>query len=234
MRLDKFLSECGLATRTETAIAAKAGEITVNGVVERRRDRHIDPEKDTVSLRGEPVYYTKFTYVMLNKPSGYISATEDGIFPVVTSLLPEKLQRMGLYPCGRLDKDTVGLMLLTNDGALTHRLLSPKHHAEKVYFFRCAEPLSEDDVLAMRAGMTLDGEILKSAELSPAPDRLSGTLTLTEGKYHQVKRMFLQRDNAVTFLERVAFGGISLDPILDRGDWRYLTVEEITRLHENK
>ncbi len=233
MRLDKFFSECGLLSRTETAVAAKAGEITVNGVVERRRDRHIDPEKDTVTLRGETVNYSKFTYVMLNKPDGYISATEDGNLPVVTSLLPEKLQRMGLFPCGRLDKDTVGLLLLTNDGTLTHRLLSPKHHAEKVYFFRCARPLTEKDVISMRDGMTLDGELLKSAALSPAPDGLSGTLTLTEGKYHQVKRMFLLSNNEITFLERVSFGGVPLDRALARGEWRYLTEDEISRLRQN-
>ena len=233
MRLDKFFSECGLLSRTETAAAAKAGEITVNGTVERRRDRHIDPERDTVTFRGETVRYAKFTYVMLNKPDGYISATEDGNLPVVTSLLPEQLQRMGLFPCGRLDKDTLGLLLLTNDGALTHRLLSPKHHAEKVYFFRCASPLSERDVVRMREGMMMDGELLKSADLCPAPDGLSGTLTLTEGKYHQVKRMFLLSDNEITFLERISFGGVPLDRGLARGEWRYLTEDEIARLHEN-
>lgn len=234
MRLDKFFSELGLLSRKETQAAARAGLITVNGSAIKTPALHIDPDADTVTLRGERVVYRRFTYVMLNKPRGYISATEDGNLPVVTSLLPEQLQRMGLFPSGRLDRDTVGLMILMNDGVLSHRLLSPRHHAEKVYFFRCENPLTANDVDAFAAGITLDGESLKSAALVPETDGLSGTVTLTEGKYHQVKRMFLQRGNKITYLQRIAFGGLSLDPALREGEWRYLTEDEIRTLNENK
>lgn len=233
MRLDKFFSELGLLSRKETQAAARAGLISVNEAVVKDPSFHIDPDCDTVTLRGERVAYRKFTYVMLNKPQGYISATEDGNLPVVTSLLPEQLQRMGLFPSGRLDRDTVGLMILMNDGVLSHRLLSPRHHAEKVYFFRCEKPLDSDDVAAFRLGMVLDGETLKSAILSPDADGLSGTVTLTEGKYHQIKRMFLQRGNKITYLKRIAFGGLTLDPSLREGEWRYLTDDEIAILTAN-
>ncbi|MBR2986655.1 MAG: rRNA pseudouridine synthase [Clostridia bacterium] len=234
MRLDKFFSELGILSRKETQAAARAGMITVNGNVVKDPARHVDPDADAVTLRGERVCYRKFTYVMLNKPAGYISATEDGNLPVVTSLLPEQLQRMGLFPCGRLDRDTVGLMILMNDGVLSHRLLSPRHHAKKVYFFRCEARLDESDVSAFREGMKLDGEPLKSAVLSPDKGGLSGTVTLTEGKYHQIKRMFLQRGNKITYLKRVSFGGLSLDPTLAEGEWRYLSDDEIAILTANE
>ena len=234
MRLDKFFSELGLLSRKEAQTAARAGLIAVNDSVEKNPARHISPEADTITLRGERVQYRRFTYVMLNKPQGYISATEDGNLPVVTSLLSEQLQRMGLFPSGRLDRDTVGLMILMNDGVLSHRLLSPRHHAEKVYFFHCETPLTASDVAAFAAGMTLDGESLKPAVLVPDADGLSGRVTLTEGKYHQIKRMFLLRGNKITYLQRIAFGGLTLDPTLREGEWRYLTEDEIRTLNENK
>lgn len=233
MRLDKFFSECGIASRKETAAAAKRGLILVNGVVCKKADTHIDEKKDEVLYMGERVEYRRFTYVMLNKPEGYISATEDGNLPVVTELLPERLQRMGLFPSGRLDRDTVGLMILTNDGALSHKLLSPRHHAEKVYFYRLRSSLSADAESLFQNGMRLGDELCKPAHLSPSEDRESGYVTLTEGKYHQVKRMFEKLGNKVVFLERVAFGGIRLDPSLTRGEWRYLTDSEIDVLRQN-
>ena len=135
MRLDKMLSECGLASRTEVARAVRAGQILVNGRVASRADVQVDPTRDAVTLRGTPVRYRKFVYVMLNKPDGYVSATEDGRDPVVTELLDETYRKMGVFPCGRLDKHTLGLMLITNDGVLSHCLLSPKRHVEKSYDF---------------------------------------------------------------------------------------------------
>lgn len=234
MRLDKMLSECGLLSRKETAAFAKKGLITVNGEPEKRPDRHIDPLRDAVTLNGEPVIYMPFQYVMLNKPAGYISATEDGNYPVVTELLPEKLRRMNLFPCGRLDRDTVGLMLLMNDGPLAHRLLSPRHHVEKTYFFRCLTPLSDEAEKRMTEGMTLGDEMLKPAALVLSEDRLSGHITLTEGKYHQIKRMFGACDNRITYLRRESFGGIPLDPALPEGTWRYLTENELVILKNQK
>ena len=233
MRLDKFFSECGIASRKETAVAAKRGLVLVNGVVCKRADTHIDEEKDEILYKGERIEYRRFTYVMLNKPEGYISATEDGNLPVVTELLPERLQRMGLFPSGRLDRDTVGLMILTNDGALSHKLLSPRHHAEKIYFYRLRSPLAADAEALFQSGITLGDEQCKPARLSPSKDRESGYVTLTEGKYHQVKRMFEKLGNKVVFLERVAFGGVALDTRLARGEWRYLTDCEIDALRQN-
>lgn len=233
MRLDKFISECGIASRREVAVAARKGQVLVNGTPCQRPDTHISEETDAVVYMGERVTYRRFTYIMLNKPAGYISATEDGKLPVVTELLPERLRRIGLFPSGRLDRDTVGLMILTNDGALSHKLLSPKHHAEKVYFYRLASPLAEGAEKFFSEGMTIGGEVCKPAFLTPSEDRESGLVTLTEGKYHQVKRMFESLRNKVVFLERISFGGVSLDPSLMRGEWRYLTEEEVETLRKN-
>ncbi len=233
MRLDKLLSECGLASRKEAAGYAKRGRITVNGEVEKSISRHIDPEKDAVVFADTPVVYRRFTYIMLNKPAGYISATEDGRLPVVTELLSPELQKLGLFPSGRLDRDTVGLMLLTNDGALSHRLLSPRHHVEKTYEF-CAERRFPEGVEeTFLSGMTIGGEDCKPARLCLDPDRTSGCITLTEGKYHQIKRMFLALGNKVTFLKRITFGSLHLDESLAEGDYRHLTEEEVEALRNH-
>lgn len=231
MRIDKFISDSGLASRKEAALAAKRGQLLVDGIPERDTSRHIDPEKQTVTFMGRDIAYTRFTYVMLNKPKGYVSATEDSRLPVVTELLPEELRRRELFPVGRLDKDTVGLMILTNNGPLAHTLLSPKHHVKKVYRFEAAEPLSENAEEVFKSGVTLsDGYECKSAELVCTKERTSGEITLTEGKYHQIKRMIASFDNRVTELERISFAGIPLDESLGRGEWRYLTESEISLL----
>lgn len=227
MRLDKFISECGVASRKEASISAKRGEITVNGITVRRADIHIDENADVIVYRDERLIYREFTYIMLNKPEGYISATEDGRLPVVTELLPPALQKIGLFPCGRLDRDTVGLMLLTNDGKLSHFLLSPKHHVSKKYAFECRSELPENAEEIFFSGMTIDGgTVCREAKLECNADRKSGTVTLMEGKYHQVKRMFEALDNKITYLERVEFADIPLDSALERGQWRYCTEEE--------
>ena len=231
MRIDKFITECGLASRKEAAVVAKRGGILVDGIAIRDTSKHIDPEKSTVSFLGRELSYKKFTYVMLNKPAGYVSATDDPHLPFVTELLPEELRRMELFPVGRLDKDTVGLMILTNNGKLAHMLLSPKHHVEKVYRFECAEPLPEWAESNFSEGVTLaDGYECKSARLVCDPSRMGGEITLTEGKYHQIKRMIAASGSRVTYLERVEFAGIELDRALERGEWRYLTDGEISAL----
>ncbi|MBP3606234.1 MAG: rRNA pseudouridine synthase [Clostridia bacterium] len=227
MRIDKFLSECGLASRKEAAKAAKAGGVTVNGAPVKDLSGHIDPERDRVAFLGRSVEYRKFVYILLNKPEGYVSATEDKAHPFVTELLPEEYRRMGLFPVGRLDKDTVGLMILTNDGPSAHRLLSPRHHVEKEYRFTCKVPLAPDAERIYAEGITLaDGYECKSARLLADADRMGGRITLTEGKYHQIKRMLGAIDNRILTLERIRFGGISLDKSLERGAWRLLTAEE--------
>ena len=234
MRLDKFISECGIASRKECAIAAKRGRISVNGETVKRADIHIDEKNDRVTFDGEEIAYSKFTYVLLNKPSGYISATEDGKYPVVTELLSEKLQRIGLFPCGRLDRDTLGLMLLTNDGELSHFLLSPKHHVKKKYAFECESILKKDAESIFFSGMEIDGGIVcREALLECDETRKKGFVTLMEGKYHQVKRMFESLDNRITYLERVEFAGIVLDTSLSRGEWRLCTEEEIALLRSH-
>lgn len=227
MRLDKFLSEMGISTRKETAALAKKGLITVDGEPFRDPSKHIDPENAQVVFCGREISYSRYTYVMLNKPEGYVSATEDSKLPVVTELLSEELCRMELFPVGRLDRDTVGLMILTNNGRLAHRLLSPKHHVEKEYYFKCAEALCEGAEERFKNNIVLrDGYECKSAELFPDSDRMGGRIILTEGKYHQIKRMIASLGNKVTFLERIRFSDIELDRSLKRGEWRLLSERE--------
>ena len=180
MRLDKMLSECGVASRSESAKAARAGRITLNGVAVKRADVQVDPTRDAVSYCGTPVVYRPFVYLMLNKPDGYISATEDGRGdPVVTDLLAPEYRKMGVFPCGRLDKHTLGLMLLTNDGALSHRLLAPKSHVAKSYAFRTRFPLSEEDVAALEAGVDIGGYVTKPCTLQKSGEA-EGVITITE------------------------------------------------------
>ena len=227
MRLDKFLSEMGISTRKETAVLAKKGLITVNGEPFRDASKHIDPEKSSVVFCGREITYSKYTYVMLNKPEGYVSATEDSRLPVVTELLSDELRRMELFPVGRLDRDTLGLMILTNNGQLAHRLLSPKRHVEKEYYFKCAEPLCEGAEDRFKNNIVLaDGYECKSAVLVPDPDRMGGRIILTEGKYHQIKRMIASLSNRVTYRERIRFSDILLDDSLKRGEWRLRTDRE--------
>lgn len=230
MRLDKLLSEMGLLSRTESRKAAKSGQICVDGVPVKSADIHVDPDKNVITCFGKAVVYKPFTYIMLNKPEGYISATDDVRQRTVLDLLGERERRLGLFPCGRLDKNTLGLLILTNDGELCHRLLSPKHHVSKVYYFKAERLITADDVRRLECGVTLDGELTKPARLTLCEDKMSGYLTLTEGKFHQVKRMLEAVCNKVIYLERVEFAGIPLDTSLERGEWRELTAEEEAHL----
>lgn len=225
MRLDKFIVDSGLATRTEIAKAAKNGAVKVNGVAVRRTSGHIDPVCDTVTYCGREVIYREFTYVMLNKPGGYVSATSDDLSPTVLELLPKELQRIGLFPCGRLDKNTLGLMILTNNGPLAHKLLAPKNHVDKKYRFEVKYPVSESDVSELEKGVDIGGYMTAPCKVEMLSER-EGYITLTEGKYHQIKLMAEAVHNQITFLERVTFGPIKLDATLDRGEWRHLNQEE--------
>ncbi len=230
MRLDKLLSECGLATRSESGKAARAGRITVNGIAVRRADVKVNPDTDLVTYCGAPVVYQKFLYLMLNKPDGYISATEDGRGePVVTDLLPPEHRSRGLFPCGRLDKHTLGLMLLTNDGQLSHRLLAPKSHVTKSYAFAVKFPLTDAEILTLEAGVDIGGYTTKPCRIERKNEK-EGIISITEGKYHQIKLMMEAVHNQITYLERITFGPLVLDPSLARGEWRELTSEEIAAL----
>ena len=234
MRLDKFLSVTGTATRSEASRAVRSGRVTVNGLGVKSADHKIDPEKDTVCFDGVRVVYREFTYIMLNKPTGYVSATDDKNLPTVIELLPDELRRTGLFPAGRLDRDTVGLMLLTDDGVLAHFLLSPVSHVSKSYKFTAQSPLSESDVSALESGVDIgDDHITKPSSLTVESDGASGVITVSEGRYHQIKRMFEAINNRITSLERITFGPLVLDPSLSRGEWRFLTSDEIKELQKH-
>ncbi len=226
MRIDKFLSISGAATRSEASKAARQGAVTVNGVAIKSSDVHIDPEKDRVIYRGREIVYRKYTYIMLNKPEGYVSATDDLREKTVLELLPKEY-RKGLFPCGRLDKNTLGLILLTDDGELAHYMLAPKRHVDKLYRFKLRSALSISDKTSLEAGAVLDdGYVTKPSTISLDDDGMGGSIRLIEGKYHQIKRMMRSVGNEIVYLERISFGPLLLDEGLKRGEWRFLTVDE--------
>ncbi len=225
MRLDKLLCECGKASRSEAGKLIRLGKVAVNGTVVKKADFKVDEYADCVTLGGALVCYKKFTYIMLNKPEGYVSATDDPNEKTVLDLVDDEDRKKGLFPCGRLDKNTLGLVILTNDGEGAHFVLSPKHHVKKVYRFECKAPLSSDDIKKLECGVDIGGYFTKPCTIA-MEEMQKGTITLTEGKYHQIKRMLEAVDNKITYLERISFGDILLDPSLERGQWRYLTKEE--------
>lgn len=225
MRLDRFLAETGAASRSEATKLIRASKVTVDGAVVRDPSRHIDPEKAAVCLSGAPLRWKEFLYVMLNKPQGYVSATEDR-GPTVMDLLDPAFVRLGLFPCGRLDIDTVGFLLVTNDGALGHELLSPKHHVDKTYRFRCDPAIGEKERQKLEEGVDIGDTLTRPASVTLYGTPGEGEITIREGKFHQIKRMFEAVGSKIVFLERIRFGGVELDETLERGQWRYLTPEE--------
>lgn len=228
-RLDKLLASSGLVTRSEARAAVARGRVTVDGVPARSPEQKVTREA-ALCLDGAPVDTAPFLYIMLNKPAGYVCSTDDGDGPTVLDLLTGPERRRGLFPAGRLDKDTVGLLLLTNDGASAHRWLSPKQHVEKRYFFRCARPLDCSAAASLERGVDIGGVVTKPARLTVQPGGTEGLLTITEGKFHQIKRMLAAVGNEITFLERVGFAGLPLDPALPRGGYRRLTEAETQML----
>ncbi len=233
MRLDKFLSECAVSSRSESKKAARAGEVFVNGVCARSADMSVDPERDEILFRGARVVYKKYVYILLNKPDGYVSATDDARERTVLDLLPPELRKRGIFPCGRLDKNTLGLMLLTDNGELAHRLLSPKNHVEKKYRFRAKFPISAEDAERFESGVTLDdGYVTKPAKIELSGDGDEGIITLHEGKYHQIKRMLDSLGNKIIYLERISFANLEFDGALARGEWRYLDEKETAELEK--
>ena len=231
MRLDKFLSVTGTLTRSESKKAIRAGRLRIDGAVAKSGETQLDPEMQKVSLDGKEIIYRRFTYIMLNKPEGYVSATDDKKDKTVLDLLPDDMKKDGLFPCGRLDKYTIGLMLITDDGDLGHKLLAPKSHVTKSYRFEAEHEVSEADAEALRTGVHIEGGYLtKPCGLTLDEGRSSGVITLREGKYHQIKQMLEATKNKITYLERITFGSLGLDASLARGEWRYLTEEEIKAL----
>lgn len=235
-RLDKIIASTGRWSRREVKALVRQGRVLVDGIPARSAEDKADPERTEIMVNGEEIGYRRFTWIMLNKPAGYLSATEDGRGLTVLDLLPPELKKQGLFPVGRLDKDTEGLLLLTNEGGLAHDLLSPRHHVEKVYYTRVAGHLTEEDCRAFAAGMTLDdGLVCQSAglEILSAGEESEAHVTLREGKFHQVKRMLAFRGKPVLYLERVRMGNLTLDPGLPRGGFRFLTGEEVDTLRES-
>lgn len=234
-RLDKIIASTGRWSRREVKSLVRQGLVMVDGRPARTAEEKADPETAEIVVNGEAVAYRRYTWIMLNKPAGYLSATEDGRGKTVLDLLPQELRRQGLFPVGRLDKDTEGLLLLTNEGGLAHDLLSPRHHVDKVYYARVTGRLTEEDCQAFAAGMTLDdGLVCQPAGLKilSAGEKSEAHVTLREGKFHQVKRMLAQRGKPVLYLERIQMGNLLLDPALSRGDFRFLTAEEVEMLKD--
>lgn len=234
VRLDKFISSTLIISRKDAASLIKSGRISVNGSLKVKGEDKVDDTADSVCLDGERITYEENIYIMLNKPKGLISSTDKNSDSTVLSLFDKSYADKGLFPCGRLDKDTVGLLIMTTDGALAHRLLSPKHHAEKQYYVECDKEFTHADIVLMKNGIMMDGKMTKSAVLEILDDKKTAKITLTEGKYHEIKRLcYACQQKEVLFLKRLSFGGITLDEELSEGEWRNLTDEELITLREN-
>ncbi|MDZ5472582.1 pseudouridine synthase [Bacillus sp. 31A1R] len=233
MRIDKMLANLGFGSRKEVKSLLKNGVVKVNETVIKDPKHHVDTENDTVTLNGEVIEYKEFIYLMMNKPPGVISATEDTRDETVIDLLEIEDSVFNPFPVGRLDKDTEGLLLITNDGQLSHRLLSPKKHVPKTYFAVINSEVTEDDVMAFKEGVTLDdGYETKPGELKILKSGITSDieLTITEGKFHQVKRMFEAVGKKVIYLKRLTMGPLALDETLELGEYRELTEEEVQML----
>lgn len=230
-RLDKLLAGTGKWSRREVKALVRQGLVRVDGRLAASAEDKLDPAAAIITVAGETISLCHFIYVMLHKPAGVLTATEDRKQPTVLDLLPPELRRIGLAPVGRLDKDTEGLLLLTNDGELAHRLLSPKYHVDKRYLARVDGELSAADTEAFARGMTLgDGLECLPAGLEVLPDRVC-IVTLREGKFHQVKRMLAARGAPVLYLKRLSMGPLTLDDSLAAGAYRLLRAEEISALY---
>ena len=232
IRLDKYLAELGYGTRSQVKKDIAGGQVTVNGVQAKRPEIKIDTDRDQVTYKGDAVTFEKYEYYMLNKPAGTVTATEDRSDPTVLDLLKDQ-RRKGLFPVGRLDKDTEGLLLITNDGETAHRLLSPRKHVDKVYYADVRGKVTEEDVRSFAEGVDIGDEkktlpaqlsILSSGEISET------RITIREGRFHQIKRMFAAVGKEVVYLKRLGMGTLTLDESLAPGEYRRLTEEEVTGL----
>ena len=242
MRLDKFLSNMGAGSRRDVHKLIASGKVKVDGSVCRNYDTHIDENRQKISVGDFEIPYKPFVYIMVNKPAGYLSSTEDGSGPVVIDLLNGTYASYKLGVAGRLDKDAEGLLLLTNDGQFIHRVISPDKDVVKTYFVTIKREITPDDVVQFKNGIRLrDGTQYKPAELTnaagPVPetagsDSHAALVRISEGKFHQVKKMFLATGNEVLYLKRLSIGGLKLDKKLDPGKFRELTIEEAEKVYE--
>ncbi len=245
MRLDKLLAELTGMTRSQAREVIVKGRVCVNGEVRKTTAEQVKEESDVLTLDGKTLTFQKFVYFMLNKPAGTVSATQDKEAKTVLSLLPaEDRKRRNLFPVGRLDKDTEGLLFLTDDGVLSHQLISPRKHADKLYFAKLAREITEDDIEVFASGMKVDEEltampaVLRTLTMAEHAAFLpeggaAAAVTLHEGKFHQVKRMFAATGNEVLYLKRMAMGGVCLDETLLPGEYRELTKEEVETLQNS-
>ncbi|EMK1119808.1 rRNA pseudouridine synthase [Listeria monocytogenes] len=231
MRLDKLLSHTGFGSRKEVKPLLKSGAVVVNGTIQKDSKTQVNPDKDQITVHGTPVVYQEFVYFMLHKPQNVVSATEDNVSETVIDLLAQEDTLTDPFPVGRLDKDTEGLLIITNDGTLAHNLLSPKKHIDKTYYAKIDGDVTAEDVEAFAAGIELDdGYTCKPARLEIiTPNEIK--VTIQEGKFHQVKRMFAARGKSVSYLKRISMGNLQLDESLALGEYRPLTEAELAILH---
>lgn len=246
MRLDRFLANSGVGTRREVKELLKKRKIKVNESIVIDGSKHIDENMDIIKLEDKVISYKPFVYIMLNKPKDVISATEDEMHKTVIDILDERYRTYSIFPVGRLDIDTEGLLILTNDGQLAHNVLSPNKHVNKKYYVELRDPISEEDIKKIENGIELEEnfitkeakvEIIENSEIPI--DKTNGTrypskayITITEGKYHQVKRMFKAVNNKVVYLKRVKMGNLELDKNLKIGEYRELSQDEIEKMFE--
>ena len=226
MRLDKFLVECGIGSRTEVKKILGNGQVKVNGVITKSSKEQIDEIKDKITCKNEELEYKEFRYYVMHKPSGYITAIDDYREKTVMEVLPERVIRKDLFPVGRLDKDTEGLLLFTNNGRLSHELLSPKKHVDKIYEVHLRESISDENIEKLENGVIiLDNYFTKEAKVNKVEDKII-ELTITEGKYHQVKEMLKAVGNEVFYLKRLSFGKLELGN-LKKGEVIEISLEDI-------
>jgi len=227
MRIDKLISQSGFGSRKEVKTILRHGVVTVDGEVVANPQTRIDPGESVIYVGDVLIEYEKYVYLMMNKPAGVISASHDEVAETVCDLLDEKYRWFDLFPVGRLDKDTTGLVILTNDGGFAHRALSPKKHVEKVYIAQVDKPLGEREVKAFAVGLTLDDGYRTMPAALEVLDEKTGRVIIEEGKFHQIKRMFETLGISVVSLKRTRFAGIGLDEKLAPGEYRRLTDDEL-------
>ena len=233
-RLDKIIAGTGKYSRREVKELVRQGRVVVDGRLASSPEEKVDADAACLLVDGQSLDCRRYTYLMLHKPAGVLSARVDGRQQTVLDLLPPELQKLELFPVGRLDKDTEGLLLLTDDGQTAHRLLSPKYHVDKVYFARVEGQVDGEDCRAFEQGMTLgDGTVCRPAGLEPLPAEHGCLVTLREGRFHQVKRMLAARGKPVVYLKRLSMGKLPLDPALDPGQFRLLTQAELAMLTDS-
>ena len=233
-RIDKIIASQGKYSRSEVKKLVRDGRVTLDGSVIKSSDVKADPDKSCIAIDGKSIGYKKHLYIMLNKPQGVVSATEDTDHKTVIDLVPKELKRDGLFPAGRLDGDTVGFVLITDDGDFAHRILSPKNHIMKTYHATLQRPVTDEDIRAFRDGIELkDGTLCLEAQVKPLEgDEPMAEIKICEGKYHQVKRMFAALGNKVVFLKRVKMGSLALDESLEEGQCREITDEELRLIQQ--